>query len=160
MFGNISLGPCPPFARLCVIHWGLFAPAYPAKAKDPLWSGCTGSVAPSPFSASIADDMCLEPSSWIATNTILLWGKRSDIYINFVRAKKGRHVIKQEIQGVKLKSLVVTWILKSIFEGKKNCALTNWCVWNQALSWQKSKQKLQCIGNIRPHNIPIMEKMS
>ena len=36
-----------------------------------------------------------------------------------MRAKKGRHVIKQEIQGVKLKSLVVTWILKSIFEGKK-----------------------------------------
>ena len=66
MFGNISLGPSLLFARLCVIHWGLFAPAYPAKAKDPLWSGAIGSVAPSLLSASIAGDMCCEPSSWIA----------------------------------------------------------------------------------------------
>ena len=62
---DISLGPLSRLAFCCAIQDGLFTPANPTKAKDPLNSVrlSKSSVAPTLFRASIAGDMYVEPSS-------------------------------------------------------------------------------------------------
>ena len=72
IFKLISLGPLYLLFCFCVIHGGLLAPAYPARANEDRNSVKMGSVAPSLLRASIAGDRYVLPESWMATKTILL----------------------------------------------------------------------------------------